>query len=161
MRHKMLDAGASVMWATIPTCCSLSRPSCTARTAATAVIFYSLGNFLSNQSRNYVDGLMPDKDGDPRDSMDCALSPPCAKIMARPGVRVELGSCGDPACMGREQPQRTSQRSQQNHYDPPSPHDREDSAAQARLDDLTNHNTAHCGAKQGFVEGHKAAQAPG
>jgi len=28
------------------------------------VIFYSLGNFLSNQSRNYVDGLMPDKDGD-------------------------------------------------------------------------------------------------
>ena len=58
-----------------------------------AVIFYSLGNFLSNQSRNYVDGLMPDKDGDPRDSM-IGLVFSGAERLRPAGVRVELGHVG-------------------------------------------------------------------
>jgi hypothetical protein len=57
------------------------------------VIFYSLGNFLSNQSRTYVDGLMPDKDGDPRDEM-IGCFPPCARTTGPAGVRVELGHVG-------------------------------------------------------------------
>jgi hypothetical protein len=57
------------------------------------VIFYSLGNFLSNQSRTYVDGLMPDKDGDPRDSL-IGLFSAVKKDYGPGGVRVELGHVG-------------------------------------------------------------------
>jgi poly-gamma-glutamate synthesis protein (capsule biosynthesis protein) len=57
------------------------------------VIFYSLGNFLSNQSRNYVDGLMPDKAGEPRDSM-IGLFSAVRKDYGPGGVRVELGHVG-------------------------------------------------------------------
>jgi hypothetical protein len=57
------------------------------------VIFYSLGNFLSNQSRSYVDGLMPDKDGDPRDEM-IGLFSAVRKDYGPAGVRVELGRVG-------------------------------------------------------------------
>ena len=57
------------------------------------VIFYSLGNFLSNQSRSYVDGLMPDKDGDPRDEM-IGLFSAVRKDYGPAGVRVELGHVG-------------------------------------------------------------------
>jgi hypothetical protein len=58
-----------------------------------AVIFYSLGNFLSNQSRNYVDGLMPDKDGEPRDEM-VGLFSAVRRDYGPAGVRVELGHVG-------------------------------------------------------------------
>ena len=68
------------------------------------VIFYSLGNFLSNQSRNYVDGLMPDKDGDPRDEM-IGLFSAVRNDYGPAGVRVELGACGHAAGVGREQSQ--------------------------------------------------------
>jgi poly-gamma-glutamate synthesis protein (capsule biosynthesis protein) len=57
------------------------------------VIFYSLGNFLSNQSRTYVDGLMPDSNGDPRDSM-IGLFAVVKKDYGPGGVRVELGHVG-------------------------------------------------------------------
>jgi len=48
---------------------------------------------LSNQSRNYVDGLMPDKDGDPRDEM-IGLFSAVRKDYGPAGVRVELGHVG-------------------------------------------------------------------
>jgi len=57
------------------------------------VIFYSLGNFLSNQSRTYVDGLMPDSNGDPRDSL-IGLFSAVKKDYGPGGVRVELGHVG-------------------------------------------------------------------
>jgi hypothetical protein len=57
------------------------------------VIFYSLGNFLSNQSRTYVDGLMPDSNGDPRDSM-IGLFAAVKKDYGPGGVRVEVGHVG-------------------------------------------------------------------
>jgi poly-gamma-glutamate synthesis protein (capsule biosynthesis protein) len=90
--HKMLDAGASVIAGHHP---HVLQPVETYRTAdgRYTVIFYSLGNFLSNQSRSYVDGLMPDKDGDPRDSM-IGLFSAVRKDYGAGGVRVELGHVG-------------------------------------------------------------------
>jgi poly-gamma-glutamate synthesis protein (capsule biosynthesis protein) len=90
--HKMLDAGASVIVGHHP---HVLQPVETYKTAdgRNTVIFYSLGNFLSNQSRTYVDGLMPDKDGDPRDSL-IGLFSAVRKDYGPGGVRVELGHVG-------------------------------------------------------------------
>jgi hypothetical protein len=57
------------------------------------VIFYSLGNFLSNQSRTYVDGLNPDSNGEPRDEL-LALFSAVRNDYGPAGVRVELGHVG-------------------------------------------------------------------
>jgi poly-gamma-glutamate capsule biosynthesis protein CapA/YwtB (metallophosphatase superfamily) len=90
--HKMLEAGATVIVGHHP---HVLQQVETFRTAdgRDTVIFYSLGNFLSNQSRNYVDGLMPDKDGDPRDSM-IGLFSAVRRDYGPAGVRVELGHVG-------------------------------------------------------------------
>ncbi len=90
--HKMLDAGASVIVGHHP---HVLQPVETYQTAdgRDTVIFYSLGNFLSNQSRTYVDGLMPDKNGDPRDSM-IGLFSAVRKDYGPGGIRVELGHVG-------------------------------------------------------------------
>jgi hypothetical protein len=90
--HKMLDAGASVIVGHHP---HVLQPIETYTTGdgRMAVIFYSLGNFLSNQSRNYVDGLMPDKDGDPRDSM-IGLFSAVRNDYGPAGVKVELAHVG-------------------------------------------------------------------
>jgi len=90
--HKMLEAGATVIVGHHP---HVLQPVETYRTqdGRNTVIFYSLGNFLSNQSRNYVDGLMPDTDGDPRDSM-IGLFSAVRKDYGPAGVRVELGHVG-------------------------------------------------------------------
>jgi hypothetical protein len=57
------------------------------------VIFYSMGNFLSNQSRSYVDGLNPDSNGEPRDEM-IGLFSAVKRDYGPAGVRVELGHVG-------------------------------------------------------------------
>jgi poly-gamma-glutamate synthesis protein (capsule biosynthesis protein) len=90
--HKMLDAGASVIVGHHP---HVLQPVETYKTqdGRDTVIFYSLGNFLSNQSRTYVDSLMPDKDGDPRDEM-IGLFSAVRKDYGPAGVRVELGHVG-------------------------------------------------------------------
>jgi len=90
--HKMLEAGASVIVGHHP---HVLQPVETYKTqdGRDTVIFYSLGNFLSNQSRTYVDGLMPDKDGDPRDEM-IGLFSAVRKDYGPAGVRVELGHVG-------------------------------------------------------------------
>jgi poly-gamma-glutamate synthesis protein (capsule biosynthesis protein) len=90
--HKMLDAGASVIVGHHP---HVLQPVETYRTqdGRNTVIFYSLGNFLSNQSRNYVDGLMPDTNGDPRDEM-IGLFSAVRKDYGPAGTRVELGHVG-------------------------------------------------------------------
>jgi poly-gamma-glutamate synthesis protein (capsule biosynthesis protein) len=92
LAHKMLDAGASVIVGHHP---HVLQPIETYHTAdgRNAVIFYSLGNFLSNQSRTYIDGLMPDKEGDPRDSM-IGLFSAVKNDYGPAGVRVELGHVG-------------------------------------------------------------------
>ena len=92
MARKMLEAGASVVVGHHP---HVLQPVETYKTldGRNAVIFYSLGNFLSNQSRNYVDGLMPDKDGEPRDEM-VGLFSAVRRDYGPAGVRVELGHVG-------------------------------------------------------------------
>jgi poly-gamma-glutamate synthesis protein (capsule biosynthesis protein) len=88
----MLEAGATVIVGHHP---HVLQPVETYRTqdGRNAVIFYSLGNFLSNQSRTYVDGLMPDKNGDPRDSL-IGLFSAVRKDYGPGGARVELGHVG-------------------------------------------------------------------
>jgi poly-gamma-glutamate synthesis protein (capsule biosynthesis protein) len=92
MAHKILDAGASVIVGHHP---HVLQPveTYTAADGRSTVIFYSLGNFLSNQSRTYVDGLMPDSNGDPRDSL-IGLFSAVKKDYGPGGVRVELGHVG-------------------------------------------------------------------
>jgi poly-gamma-glutamate synthesis protein (capsule biosynthesis protein) len=90
--HKMLEAGASVVVGHHP---HVLQPVETYKTqdGRNTVIFYSLGNFLSNQSRTYIDGLMPDKDGEPRDEM-IGLFSAVRRDYGPAGVRVELGHVG-------------------------------------------------------------------
>ena len=90
--HEMLEAGASVVVGHHP---HVLQPVETYTTAdgRNTVIFYSLGNFLSNQSRTYVDGLMPDKNGDPRDEL-IGLFSAVRKDYGPAGIRVELGHVG-------------------------------------------------------------------
>jgi poly-gamma-glutamate capsule biosynthesis protein CapA/YwtB (metallophosphatase superfamily) len=92
LAHKMLDAGASVVVGHHP---HVLQPIETYRTqdGRNTVIFYSLGNFLSNQSRSYVDGLNPDSEGDPRDEI-IGLFSAVRKDYGPAGVRVELGHVG-------------------------------------------------------------------
>jgi poly-gamma-glutamate synthesis protein (capsule biosynthesis protein) len=90
--HKMLEAGASVVVGHHP---HVLQPVETYKTqdGRNTVIFYSLGNFLSNQSRTYIDGLMPDKDGDPRDEMIAQFAA-IRRDYGPAGIRVELGHVG-------------------------------------------------------------------
>jgi hypothetical protein len=89
----MLEAGASVIVGAHP---HVLQPIETYKTqdGRETVIFYSLGNFLSNQSRSYVDGLNPDSNGDPRDEM-IGLFSAVRKDYGPAGIRVELGHVGE------------------------------------------------------------------
>ncbi len=90
--HKMLDAGASVIVGAHP---HVLQPVETYKTqdGRNTVIFYSLGNFLSNQSRSYVDGLNPDSNGEPRDEL-IGLFSAVRRDYGPAGIRVELGHVG-------------------------------------------------------------------
>jgi len=89
LAHKMMDAGASVIVGAHPHVLQLIE---TYRTVdgRNTVVLYSLGNFLSNQSRTYIDGLMPNSNGDPRDSL-IALFSAVRKDYGPAGIRVEVG----------------------------------------------------------------------
>lgn len=90
--HKMLEAGATVIVGAHP---HVLQPIETYKTqdGRDTLIFYSLGNFLSNQSRSYVDGLNPDSNGDPRDEM-IGIFAAVKRDYGPAGVRVELGHVG-------------------------------------------------------------------
>jgi poly-gamma-glutamate synthesis protein (capsule biosynthesis protein) len=92
LAHKMMEAGATVIVGAHP---HVLQPIETYKTqdGRNTVIFYSLGNFLSNQSRTYVDGLNPDSNGDPRDEL-IALFSAVREDYGPAGVRVELGQVG-------------------------------------------------------------------
>jgi poly-gamma-glutamate synthesis protein (capsule biosynthesis protein) len=65
--HRLADAGALVIFGHHP---HVLQPLELYRRAdgQLAAIAYSLGNFISNQSRNYVHGVTPEKVGDTRDA---------------------------------------------------------------------------------------------
>jgi poly-gamma-glutamate synthesis protein (capsule biosynthesis protein) len=132
--HKMLDAGASVIVGHHP---HVLQPVETYKTAdgRNTVIFYSLGNFLSNQSRTYVDGLMPDKDGDPRDSM-IGLFSAVRKDYGPGGVRVELGHVGILPVWGENNRNEVAGGRAKTPVIHPVLIDREMPRLQARLDEL-------------------------
>lgn len=92
MAHKMLEAGADAVIAHHP---HVLQPIETYLTQdhRKTVIFYSLGNFLSNQSASYVQDLMPDKNGDPRDSIIAKFAV-VKKDYGPAGIRFELGDVG-------------------------------------------------------------------
>jgi poly-gamma-glutamate capsule biosynthesis protein CapA/YwtB (metallophosphatase superfamily) len=90
--HKMLEAGAGAVIGHHP---HVLQPVETYLTQdqRNTVIIYSLGNFLSNQSRFYVQGLMPDKTGEQRDSLIVKFAV-IKKDYGPAGIRVELGDMG-------------------------------------------------------------------
>jgi hypothetical protein len=92
LAHKMLEAGATVIVGGHP---HVLQPIETYQTqdGRDTVIFYSMGNFLSNQSRSYVEGLNPDSNGEPRDEM-IGLFSAVRRDYGPAGVRVELGHVG-------------------------------------------------------------------
>jgi poly-gamma-glutamate synthesis protein (capsule biosynthesis protein) len=92
LAHRMLDSGAAII---VGHHSHVLQPVETYKTqdGRDAVIFYSLGNFLSNQSRTYVDGLMPDKEGDPRDAL-IGLFSAVRRDYGPAGVHVELAHVG-------------------------------------------------------------------
>ena len=133
--HKMLDAGASVVVGHHP---HVLQPVETYHTAdgRNTVIFYSLGNFLSNQSRSYVDGLMPDKDGDPRDEM-IALFSAVKQDYGPAGTRVELGHVGILPVWEENNRNEIASGKTKTPIIRPILIDREIPKLQARLDELT------------------------
>jgi len=90
--HNMLEAGASAVIGHHP---HVLQPIETYLTQdqRNTVIVYSLGNFLSNQSRTYVQGLMPDQNGDPRDSLIVKFAV-VKRDYGPAGTRVELADVG-------------------------------------------------------------------
>jgi poly-gamma-glutamate capsule biosynthesis protein CapA/YwtB (metallophosphatase superfamily) len=92
LAHKLMEAGATVLLGHHPHVLQPVETYLTQDNRST-VIFYSLGNFLSNQSRTYIDGVMPDKDGEPRESLMVRFAA-IQKDYGPAGKRVELGSVG-------------------------------------------------------------------
>jgi poly-gamma-glutamate synthesis protein (capsule biosynthesis protein) len=135
LAHKMLDAGASVIVGHHP---HVLQPVETYRTVdgRNTVIFYSLGNFLSNQSRSYVDDLMPDKDGDPRDSM-IGLFSAVRQDYGPGGIRVELGHVGILPVWGENNRNEVAAGKTKTPVIRPVLIDREMPRVQARLDEIS------------------------
>lgn len=98
LAHKIMEAGATVIVGHHPHVLQAvetyrTHEGADGKEGRNTVIFYSLGNFLSNQSRTYVDGLMPDSTGDPRDSL-MGLFSAVKRDYGPAGMRVELGHVG-------------------------------------------------------------------
>jgi poly-gamma-glutamate synthesis protein (capsule biosynthesis protein) len=139
--HKILDAGASVIVGHHP---HVLQPleTYTTMDGRNTVIFYSMGNFLSNQSRTYVDGLMPDKEGDPRDSM-MGLFSAVRKDYGPGGVRVEVGHVGILPVWGENNRNELASGRTKTTVIRPILIDREMPKLQARLDELNKIDDAH------------------
>jgi len=90
--HKMLEAGASAVIGHHPHVLQPIETYLTQDNRKT-VIFFSLGNFLSNQSATYVQGLMPDKTAEPRDEIVAKFAV-VKKDYGPAGIRFELADVG-------------------------------------------------------------------
>lgn len=90
--HAILEAGAALIIGTHP---HVLQPVETYITAdgREGFIFYSLGNFVSNQARNYRQGLTPEKTGEMRDSLLGRFSV-VRRDYGKAGSQVELADLG-------------------------------------------------------------------
>jgi len=86
--HAMLDAGASMIIGSHPHVLQPIETYITADERHT-IILYSLGNFVSNQARNYIQGLTPEKTGEMRDSLIARFAA-VKKDYGPGGIKVEL-----------------------------------------------------------------------
>jgi len=115
----------------------------------------SLGNFLSNQSRNYIDGLMPDKEGDPRDAI-IGLFSAVRKDYGPAGVRVEVGHVGILPLWGENNRNELASGRAKTTIIRPVLIDREIPRLQVRIDELTKLSQATPGLnddqKKEFIE---------
>lgn len=92
LAHGMMEAGATLVLGSHPHVLQ-SIETYRTQDGRDGVIVYSLGNFLSNQSRNYVNGLMPDRTGEPRDSLLVRFAV-VRRDYGLAGTRVELADFG-------------------------------------------------------------------
>jgi poly-gamma-glutamate synthesis protein (capsule biosynthesis protein) len=92
LAHKMVEAGAGAVIGHHPHVLQQIE-TYTTQDQRNTVIFFSLGNFLANQSRAYVDDLMPDKTGEPRDSIVARFAV-VRRDYGPGGIRVELTQVG-------------------------------------------------------------------
>jgi poly-gamma-glutamate synthesis protein (capsule biosynthesis protein) len=84
LAHRLIDAGALLLLGSHPhVLMRLERYG-----SKGSLIAYSLGNFISNQSRHYVAGVDPVEDGDPRDGIALAIT------LERSGSGVKIVSAG-------------------------------------------------------------------
>jgi poly-gamma-glutamate capsule biosynthesis protein CapA/YwtB (metallophosphatase superfamily) len=90
LAHRMLEAGAGMVIGHHPHVLQQVE-TYTTQDQRNTVIFFSLGNFLANQSRTYVNGLMPDKTGEPRDSIVARFAV-VKKDYGPGGIRVEVSN---------------------------------------------------------------------
>jgi poly-gamma-glutamate capsule biosynthesis protein CapA/YwtB (metallophosphatase superfamily) len=90
--HAFLEAGASAVIGHHPHVLEPIETYVTQDQRKT-VIFYSLGNFLSNQSATYVQDLMPDKTAEPRESIIAKFAV-VKKDYGPAGIRFELSDVG-------------------------------------------------------------------
>ena len=134
LAHKMLEGGATVIVGSHPHVLQQIETYKT-QDGRDTVIFYSLGNFLSNQSRAYVDGLNPDSNGDPRDSM-IGLFSAVRRDYGPAGVRVEIGHVGMLPVWGENNRNDIAAGRTKTPDIRPVLIDRELPALQARLDEL-------------------------
>ncbi|MBI5542870.1 MAG: CapA family protein, partial [Deltaproteobacteria bacterium] len=88
LAHALFEAGADVILGTHP---HILQPLeiYQAQDGRTCLVVYSLGNFVSNQSRQYNHGVSPEKVGDTRDSALLKLSV-VRRDYGAGGVRAEL-----------------------------------------------------------------------
>ena len=92
LAHSFLDAGAGLIIGHHPHVLQAVETYLTPDDRY-GVILFSLGNFLTNQSSRYVQGLMPERDGEPRDSLMVTFSV-IKKDYGPAGMRIELGDLG-------------------------------------------------------------------
>ena len=92
LAHKMVEAGAGAVIGHHPHVLQQIE-TYTTQDQRNTVIFFSLGNFLANQSRAYVDDLMPDKTGEPRESIVARFGV-VRRDYGPGGIRVELTQVG-------------------------------------------------------------------
>ena len=158
LAHKIMEAGASVIVGHHPHVLQAVETYRTHEIPAgpdgkpgelgrETVIFYSLGNFLSNQSRTYVEGLMPDATGDPRDAL-IGLFSAVRRDYGPAGVRVELGHVGILPVWGENNRNQIASGHAKTAQIRPILIDREIPKLQARLDELTKPGAAELTAEE-------------